>query len=108
MRPMSATKRKAAVPRRAGAVQSLEVRLQDTLVGTLAHLGNETVVFAFDRAYVEASRDRPVLSLGYKAADGGLLEDVRPTRVRLPPFFSNLLPEAHLREYLAARGGVHP
>ena len=28
--------------------------------------------------------------------------------MRLPPFFSNLLPEAHLREYLAARGGIHP
>jgi len=26
----------------------------------------------------------------------------------LPPFFSNLLPEGHLREYLAARAGVKP
>jgi serine/threonine-protein kinase HipA len=94
--------------RRAEPVQTLEVRLNDTLVGTLAHLGDETIVFAFDRGYVQAGRDRPTLSLGYKAADGGLLEDSRPTRVRLPPFFSNLLPEAHLREYLAARGGVHP
>ena len=108
MKAAKATKRRASAVRTAGAVHSLEVRLQGTLVGTLAHLGNETVVFAFDREYVEAPLDRPVLSLGYKASDGGLLEDVRPTRVRLPPFFSNLLPEAHLRDYLAARGGVHP
>jgi serine/threonine-protein kinase HipA len=34
-----------------------------------------------------------------------------PTRAaatRLPVFFSNLLPEGHLREYLAARAGVKP
>ena len=101
-------KKRASVGRRAGTVQTLELRLQDWLVGTLSHLGNETVVFAFDRGYLETWIDRPVLSLGYKASDGGLMEEVRPTRVRLPPFFSNLLPEAHLREYLAARGGVHP
>jgi len=90
------------------AVQTLEVRLGQTLVGALTHLGNETVIFTFARTYVEARSDRPTLSLGFKAADGSLVEQTRPTRVRLPPFFSNLLPEAHLREYLAARGGVHP
>jgi serine/threonine-protein kinase HipA len=56
----------------------------------------------------EAGNNRPTLSLGFKAADGSLVEQTRPTHVRLPPFFSNLLPEAHLREYLAARGGIHP
>ena len=90
------------------AVQTLEVRLGPTRVGAITHLGNEAVIFAFDPTYVEAGDDRPTLSLGFKAADGGLVEQTRPTRVRLSPFFSNLLPEAHLREYLAARGGVHP
>ena len=94
--------------RRGTPVQTLEVWLGNTLVGTLAHLGNEALIFTFDRAYVNAGTGRPTLSLGYKAADGGLIEDARPSRVRLPPFFSNLLPEAHLRDYLAARGGVHP
>lgn len=98
----------SAPARRGPSVQTLEVRLGDTLVGTLVHLGNETLIFAFDRGYVEAGTARPTLSLGYKAADGGLIEPARPTHVRLPPFFSNLLPEAHLRDYLAARGGVHP
>lgn len=37
---------------------------------------------------------------------GGLITDVRPSRVRLPAFFSNLLPEGALRAYLAERAGV--
>lgn len=94
--------------RRGSAVRTLEVRLGNTFVGTLAHLGNEALPFTFDREYVDAGVERPTLSLSFKARDGGLLETTRPTRVRLSPFFSNLLPEAHLREYLAARGGVHP
>jgi serine/threonine-protein kinase HipA len=89
-------------------VETLEVRLGRTLVGTLVHLGNEDILFTFDGTYVEDRDHRPSLSLSSKAADGGLVERTRPTHVRLPPFFSNLLPEAHLREYLAARGGVHP
>jgi serine/threonine-protein kinase HipA len=89
-------------------VQTLVVRLGGTLVGTLTHLGNESLIFTFDRAYVEAGDERPTLSLSFKAEDGSLIEQTRPTNVRLPPFFSNLLPEAHLREYLAARGGIHP
>jgi HipA-like protein len=88
-------------------VRVLEVRLGPDRVGTLTHLANETTLFAFDPGYLQ-NPARPTLSLGFKAAGGGLLEEVRPTRVRLAPFFSNLLPEGHLREYLAARGGVHP
>lgn len=90
------------------AVRMLEVRLGETLVGALTSLGYDALVFSFDDTYRAAGRDRPTLSLGFKAADGGLVESLRPTRVRLPPFFSNLLPEGHLREYLAARGGIHP
>ncbi len=89
-------------------VQTLEVRLGETLVGALTHLGNEAVIFSFDRTYVESGSDRPTLSLSFKARNGGLVEQTRPTRVRLSPFFSNLLPESHLREYVAARGGVDP
>ena len=47
----------------AHAVRTLEVRLGSTLVGTLTHLGNEAVIFTFDRAYLE-DRARPTLSLG--------------------------------------------
>lgn len=89
-------------------VQALEVWLGETLVGLLTHLGHESVIFTFDQTYVRAGHERPTLGLGFKAADGGLVEQTRPTHVRLAPFFSNLLPEAHLREYLAARGNIHP
>ena len=98
----------AAPTRARSPVQALDVRLADTLVGSLTHLGNEALIFTFDQEYVEAGVDRPTLSLSFKSADGGLVEQTRPTRVRLPTFFSNLLPEAHLRDYLAARGGIHP
>jgi len=89
------------------AIAALEVRLGSTRVGMLTHLGHEAIAFTFDEGYVDAEQ-RPTLSLGFKAADGGLVELDRTTRVRLHPFFSNLLPEGHLRQYLAARGGVHP
>jgi serine/threonine-protein kinase HipA len=91
----------------AAPVDALEVRLGQTPVGTLARLQNDATLFVFDRAYVEDG-NRPTLSLGYKRRDGGLVERLRPTRTKLPTFFSNLLPEGHLRKYLAARGGVHP
>lgn len=94
--------------RLSAGVHTLDVRLGSTSVGTLVHLANEDLLFTFDKTYVENPDDRPSLSLSYKAEDGGLIERTRPTHVRLPPFFSNLLPEAHLREYLAKRGGVHP
>lgn len=35
------------------------------------------------------------------------MTDIRPTRGRVPPFFSNLLPEGPLRDYLAARAGMN-
>lgn len=102
------TNRAPARARDGSAVETLEVRLGHALVGALTHLGNEALIFTFDRTYVEGGGNRPTLSLGFKAADGTLVDQTRPTRARLPPFFSNLLPEGHLREYLAARGGIHP
>ena len=48
------------------------------------------------------------MSLSFKTASGGLVTDIKSIRTRLPPFFSNLLPEGHLREYLAVRAGVKP
>ena len=101
---MTSNGRESALQRSAHV---LEVRLGATLVGTITALGHESSVFTFDRTYLEDSA-RPTLSLGFKGADGQLVGDLRPTRVKLHPFFSNLLPEGHLRDYLAARGSVHP
>ncbi len=80
--------------------------LGSTRVGTLVRLPDDRNVFSFDPAY-DADPKRPVLSLGFKTAAGDL-DTPAPTQTKLPPFFSNLLPEGHLRTYLAARGGIKP
>ncbi len=93
--------------RRTPAVNVLEVLLGNDLVGTLTHLPDDRTIWGFDPAYAENAA-RPTLSLSFKTASGGVMADTRPTRLKVPPYFSNLLPEGHLREYLADRGAVHP
>ncbi len=51
---------------------------------------------------------RPVLSLSLRSGSGALLRDQRVTQTRLPPHFSNLLPEGFLRTDLTERAGVKP
>ena len=85
----------------------LDVRLYDRSIGTLTRLPGDKALFALDEAYI-ADAERPTLSLSFKDAFGGLIADVAPTQTRLPPFFSNLLPEGSMRDYLAARAGVNP
>lgn len=88
-------------------VSVLDVLLYDKPIGTLTRVAGDRTLFAFNEAYI-ADGERPVLSLGFKDAFGGLIKDFQPTQTRLIPFFSNLLPEGHMREYLAARAGVNP
>ena len=84
----------------------LEVRLGETLVGTITNLPNDQNLFVFDPAYV-ADPNRPVLSLSYYDAYRNVMPNVRPVTRRLPPFFSNLLPEGALRQFIADRGEVN-
>lgn len=86
---------------------ALAVRLHDRRIGAITRLAGDRYLFAFDQAYVDDA-DRATLSLSFKGRSHELLTSVRPYQLRLPPFFSNLLPEGHLREYLAARAGVKP
>lgn len=51
---------------------------------------------------------RPTLSLSYQNRTGGLVTSKKPVHRRVPPFFANMLPEGHLRTYLAERAGVNP
>jgi serine/threonine-protein kinase HipA len=83
----------------------LSVWLNQTLVGSITELPNDRNLFAFDRSYAEDVH-RPVLSLSFKDAEGGLLSQPVETQMRVPPFFSNLLPEDELRRYVAMRAGV--
>lgn len=52
--------------------------------------------------------DRPTLGLAFKDEFDELLTDFRAYQSRVMPFFSNLLPEGHLRQYLAENAGVNP
>jgi serine/threonine-protein kinase HipA len=87
-------------------VSILDVFLYDQPIGTLTQIGPELTLFAFSEAYI-TDQERPVLGLRFKDSTGALITDIAPTRVRLPPFFSNLLPEGHMRSYLAGRAGVN-
>jgi serine/threonine-protein kinase HipA len=83
----------------------LEVRLADTLVGTLTNLPNDQNLFVFDAGYI-ADPNRPVLSLSFLDAYREVRTEVRGVTRRLPPFFSNLLPEGQMRKYIAEHGEV--
>ncbi len=86
-------------------VNALGVYLQDRRIGVINRLAGDRHIFAFEQDYID-DPNRPTLSLSYKGQAGGLVTAVRPVGRRLPPFFSNLLPEGHLRGYLAEKAGV--
>ena len=88
-------------------VNVLDVLLHDEPIGTLTRVDGDRILFAFKDTYV-ANENRSVLGLGFKDQLGELITAFRPTRTRLMPFFSNLLPEGHMRIYLAERAGVKP
>ncbi len=86
---------------------TLSVKLNSRLVGTLTRLPDDTVVFAFDPSYAQDPQ-RPILSLSFKGEGGGLSIGKSRSGPWLTPFFSNLLPEGHLRDYLAKKLDVNP
>ena len=86
-------------------VQALQVLLHGVHVATITNLGADRTILSFQDAY-EADPARPTLSLSFKDALGQLLPQERAYSAALMPFFSNLLPEGHLREYLAQRGQI--
>lgn len=87
-------------------VSVLSVRLYGEEIGTITHVGAEKTLFAFNDAYVE-NPERPTLSLQFKNGFGELITDFRPCKIKLMPYFSNLLPEGHLRRYLAEKADIH-
>ncbi|KND19388.1 kinase [Pannonibacter phragmitetus] len=87
-------------------VSVLSVRLHGDEIGTITYVGAEKTLFAFNDAYAE-NRERPALGLQFKDSLGGLITDFRPYKIKLMPYFSNLLPEGHLRRYLAEKADIH-
>ena len=87
-------------------VRVLDVLLHGAPIGTLTQVPGDRTLFAFVEDYVADER-RSVLGLSFKDRFGDLITTFRPTRTRLLPFFSNLLPEGRMRSYLAERAGVN-
>ncbi|MER2492676.1 type II toxin-antitoxin system HipA family toxin [Catenovulum sediminis] len=88
-------------------VSTLNVLLYGESIATITHVGSDRTLFAFMDSYIY-DESRPVLGLGFKDSLGGLLTNFKPTQTKLTPFFSNLLPEETMRNYLAERAGVNP
>ena len=84
---------------------ALDIFLGKTRVGTIARLDGDASIFTFDEVYL-SDQERPTLSLAYKDANGEIIAETRSYRTKIEPFFSNLLPEGTLRDYLARRAGV--
>jgi len=88
-------------------LNALAVNLYGSRIGIINRIGGDRHLFSFEQDYIDDPK-RPTLSLSFKGQAGGLVIPTRAVTARLPPFFSNLLPEGHLRDYLAARAGVKP
>ena len=87
-------------------LNALSLRLHGKHIGVITRLAGDRQLFGFEQDYVDDEK-RPTLSLSFKGSTGGLVTQTRPTGRRVPPFFSNLLPEGHLRDYLAKRADVN-
>lgn len=88
-------------------LNALSVQLHGRQIGIITRLAGNRQLFAFEQDYID-DQQRPTLSLSFKGSTGGLVTNFRPVGRRVPAFFSNLLPEGHLREYLAERADVNP
>jgi serine/threonine-protein kinase HipA len=93
---------RSAAPER---VQSLDIKLNDTFVGTLVRTPGGYHAFDIAASY-RALAQRPTLSQSLLSANGGLIKDFKPTAVHLPPLFANMLPEGKLRETLEKHHGA--
>ncbi len=88
-------------------IHALKVLLYNKPIGTLTHLPGDSNAFTWDQDYID-DVSRATLSLSFKDTLGNLIQEIPMTRTQLPPFFSNLLPEGLLREYLAKRANINP
>ncbi len=90
----------------------LKILLGDVPVGHLTGFPDGKSLFAFDDSYVDLGPGRPTLSLSFNTpgdeeATERKLREIYASRMKLPPFFSNLLPEGVLREYMVKRLKIH-
>lgn len=92
--------------------QVLKILLGDVPVGHLTGFQDGKNLLTFDDSYVELGPSRPTLGLSFNTpedeeATERKLKETYSSRMKLPPFFSNLLPEGVLREYMVKSLKVH-
>jgi len=81
-------------------VRVLEIKLSDVRVGFLAGYNDGKNIFTFAHEYINLEKEnRPTLSLKYYDQPINVFRKPLISRVKLPPLFSNLLPEGELRDY---------
>jgi serine/threonine-protein kinase HipA len=86
--------------------ETLDIHLGDRKIGMLTNLANDRNVFEFDEQFV-ADPNRPIVSLSFLDEAGNVVRPTSIPQTKLLPFFSNLLPEGHLRSYLAQKAHVN-
>jgi serine/threonine-protein kinase HipA len=90
----------------------LKILLGDVVVGHLTGFQDGKNLFAFDDSYINLGPSRPTLSQSFnmpgdEETTERKLREVYSSRMKLPPFFSNLLPEGVLRGYMVKRLKIH-
>lgn len=85
----------------------LKVLLHGKDIGVMTLLPGDQSIFSFDQSYIDNTQ-RPTLSLSFQNIFGDLILKPRVYRTRAHPFFSNLLPEGQLRDYLAKSSHINP
>ncbi len=89
-------------------VRVLEIRLYDVLVGFLAGYRDGRNIFTFAHEYINLEESsRPTLTLKHYHQTEFVFRKQLKSRQKLPPFFSNLLPEGELREYVLRNLKIH-
>lgn len=93
-------------------VRVLKILLGDAPVGHLTGFPDGKNLFTFDDSYIDLGHGRPTLGLSFNTpgdeeATERKLREIYSSRMKLPPFFSNLLPEGVLREYMVKRLKIH-
>lgn len=81
---------------------SYGVWIAERRAGTILRVGDRTR-FSLDREYLQDT-DRPVLGLVFESRP----DKVHVATVRVAPWFSNLLPESRLRDFIARERDVNP
>ena len=90
----------------------LKIRLNSVDVGHITYFLDGKSIFTFDEAYIERGPGRPILSLSFTDPESEdntekILRDIYSSMIKLPPYFSNLLPEGVLRQYLVKKMKIH-